>query len=320
MTTLITGGTGFIGSHLARRLVQEGEQVVLFDRFPSSQRIADIEDRVTIVPGDVNELGELVLAMKRHRVQRVAHLAFAPGAVHPDKVIPYMRAQCIGTANVFEAARIQEVTRVANASSVAVFGFMKAGSRPSVGEEDQAAPNDLYGSCKLWGEHIAEFYNRNGMEILSLRICASLGYGRLDRASLAAGLTSERRNYMAAPELAVLGEPVTMPPDDEVVDIIYAADSAEAFRLALFAPRPEHSVFNLRAEQRPVGDLTHHLRRLLPDAEINVATERVNLIQLMDNERIVEELGFQPRYTLEAGIEEYIAHVREAQRRAGAAD
>jgi nucleoside-diphosphate-sugar epimerase len=150
------------------------------------------------------------------------------------------------------------------------------------------------------------------MEILSLRICASYGVGRLNRASLEAGLTTERIAAMALPELAARGEPVTMPPDEAVFDFIYAPDTALAFWLALTRPRPEHDVFNLRAHQRPWGDVTAEVRRLLPDAEIVVAEQPPGALRLalMDNSRLVTELGFEPRWTLEAGLEDYVRRVR----------
>jgi nucleoside-diphosphate-sugar epimerase len=312
MSVLITGGTGFLGSHVTRHLVVEKEQeVVVFDRFPDRSRLADLLDRFTLVEGDVLEPQDLMAVMQEHNVDRVIHLAGVPGAAQPGRQLQYMRTQCMGTASVFETARLHSVTRLVNASSVAVFGHdVPADGRPA-NELDRMAPNDLYGTSKVFSEHFARFYNQNhDLEILSLRITASLGLGRLGRASLKAGLTRERRNYMAAPEIIALGEPVTVPPDSQVADFLYVADTAEAFWLALTAPRPEHSVFNLSGEQRPVGDFTRTLRELMPEGEVNVSTGNVRFIQFMDNGRIVDELGFRPRYTLERALAEYVDQVR----------
>jgi len=71
MAIMITGGTGFIGAHLARRLLQAGETVVLFDAQPDRQAIQDISERVTVVRGDVTVLQDLLHAIKAHRVERV---------------------------------------------------------------------------------------------------------------------------------------------------------------------------------------------------------------------------------------------------------
>jgi nucleoside-diphosphate-sugar epimerase len=316
MAILITGGTGFIGSYLTRHLVLEHghDDVVIFDRFPNRRRIEEVESRVEIVQGDVLEPQELLATIARYEIDRIAHFAFLPGGALAEKIVPYVRTQVMGTANVFETARLGGVTRVVNASSVAVYG---RGDGSLATEDEPPRPSEWYGSCKEMTEHMARLYNeQHGMEIVSFRISASLGYGRLARESVASGLLVDRANFMAYPELALRGHSVTMPPDDQVIDVIYAADTAEAWRLALDAERLQHFVFNLRSEQRPVGDMTRHMRELLPEATIETSDEPVPLGRLMDNARLVDELAFKPRYTLETGLEDYLDQVRRREHRA----
>jgi UDP-glucose 4-epimerase len=313
VSILITGGTGFLGSHLTRRLVLEHDRddVVLFDNLPVTERIADVLERVTVVRGDVLEIQNLLETMQTHGVDRVIHLAYlAGGEIGLGRAVPYVRVQCVGTTNVFEAARIHGITRVVNASSVAVYGVARPGS---VDEDAPVYPNRPYASCKAWSEQLSETFNGWGMEIVSLRVASSMGVGRLGRATLAQGLTEQTVNYMAAPELAALGRPATMPPDDQLCDFIHADDTAEAFWCALSATEVPHHIYNLRAEQRPVGDITAAIRAQIPDAELTVsATPRWEL-QLMDNTRLVSELGFTPRYTVETGVAQYINQIRERQ-------
>jgi nucleoside-diphosphate-sugar epimerase len=313
VSILITGGTGFLGSHLTRHLVVEKgrDDLVVFDNLPAVDRIADVADRVRVVRGDVLEVQSLLEAMKRHDVDRVIHLAYlAGGEVDPGRAIPYVRVQCLGTTNVFEAARIHGIKRVVNASSVAVYG------RPRGGPADEDAPvfpNRPYAACKAWSEQMSEMFNGWGMEIVNLRVASSMGVGRLGRATLAQGLTHERVSFMAAPEQAVLGRPVTMPPDAQLCDFVHVHDTAEAFWCALEAPRVPHHVYNLRAEQRPVGAITAAIRRLVPEAQITVSRESIGELQLMNNDLLVEELGFAPRYTIETGVQQYVNEVRERQ-------
>jgi UDP-glucose 4-epimerase len=309
MSILITGGTGFLGSHLTRLLVQEKgrDDVVLFDNLPVVERIADVVDRVTIVRGDVLEIQNVLETLKQYDVDRVIHLAYlAGGEIDRGRAVPYVKVQILGTTNVFEAARIHGIKRVVNASSVAVFGIPRGGSAD---EDAPIYPNRPYATCKAWSEQMSTTFNGWGMEIVSLRPTSSMGVGRLGRATLAQGLTTENVNFMAAPEQAALGRPVTMPPDDQICDFVHARDTAEAFWCALDAPALPHHIYNLRAHQQPAGEITAAIRRVLPDAEITVSGEPRNVLQLMDNTRLVEELGFTPKYTVQAGVEQYINEV-----------
>jgi nucleoside-diphosphate-sugar epimerase len=309
MGILITGGTGFLGSHLTRHLVLDKgrDDVVLFDNLPAVERIADVADRVQIVRGDVLEIQNLLETMQRYDIDRVVHLAYlAGGEIDPGRAVPYVRVQCLGTINVFEAARIHGVKRVVNASSVAVYGVPDGGVKT---EDDPIFPNRPYAACKAWSEQMADVFNGWEMEIVSLRVASSMGVGRLGRATLKAGLTTETVNFQAAPEQATLGRPVTMPPDDQRFDFVYVTDTAEAFWCALDAPTVPHAVYNLHAGQRHVGELTARIRELVPDASIEVADESRQELQLMDNTRLVEELGFRPRYSLQDGVAAYIEDV-----------
>ncbi len=310
MAILITGGTGFLGSHVARHLVEREQEVVLYDLFPAHERIADIRERVALVEGDVRDVSALTATIAERGVDRIAHLAFMPGTARPDRIVDYVELTCVGTATVFDAARLAGVTRIANASSMAVYGART----DEAGEDDPVDPVTLYGISKRWTEQLGDLYGReHGLEVLSLRVCATMGFGRLRRASAAAGLMGEERpHFMAYPELAARGEPVTMPPDDQPTEFLYAADAAEAFWLALTVVRPDHSVFNLTAGRRPVGDLTRHLRRLLPDARIDVAVAPVPSNPLLRSDRIRQELGFEPRFDLERAVEAYLEQVRTA--------
>ena len=312
---MITGGTGFLGSYLARYLVNEHgrSDVVLFEKYLNPERIRDIVDKVTVVQGDVQEPMELLEAMQQHQIDRVLHLAFIAGVEEPGKALPYLRFQCGATANVYECARLAGIRRVVNASSHAVYG---ARSDKAVTEDDALRPGgQLYAACKIWTEHVAENYNqRYGMEIVSLRMQSAYGVGRVQRArDWAAGLLNpdgwKKPNYRANAELAVLGQAVSMPPDAEIDDFLHAADTAQAFWLAATADKPESWVYNVGGEHRPIGDYTRILRELLPEAKVTVGPMPRNPT-LLDSTRIREELGFAPKLSLEQGLAAYVAEVQ----------
>ncbi|HKV55719.1 MAG TPA: NAD(P)-dependent oxidoreductase [Candidatus Binataceae bacterium] len=321
MAIMITGGTGFLGAFLTRYLVREkgvaGKDLILFDRYPNRDRIADVAGDVIMITGDVTEPSELAAAIKTYEVSQIYHLAAILGDPAPAQVVSYMKVMCDGTLNVFEAARIFGVQRVVYASSVAVYGrasFRGKSPNDELDEDDPPAPGTFYGMCKLYAENLAALYGRRfGLATVGLRPTSVFGLGRGARGSYASGLLPPQGvHYMVLPELAALGKAVQMPPDDTESDWIYAADAADAWYRAMNTAEPSRRVYNLAAERRRMADVTAHLRKLLPEAQISVSDKRVPTVPNMKCDNIRKDLGFAPRYSMEAGLTEYLNVVRKA--------
>ncbi|MGO9268212.1 MAG: NAD-dependent epimerase/dehydratase family protein [Candidatus Binataceae bacterium] len=170
--------------------------------------------------------------------------------------------------------------------------------------------------CKLYAENLAALYSRRfGLETVGLRPTSVFGVGRGARGSYASGLLAPQDvHYMVLPELAALGKPVQMPPDDTESDWIYAADAAEAWYRAMNTPKPSRLVYNLAAERRRMADVTAHLRKLLPEAQIGVSEKKVWTTPNMKCDNLRHDLEFKPRYTMESGLTHYLNFVRQAAR------
>ena len=321
MAILITGGTGFLGSYLTRHLVREkeisGKDLILFDRYPNRERVADVIDDVVLITGDITEASEVAAVIKNYEVDQVFHLAAILAEPTRAQVVSYMKVMCEGTLNVFEVSRIMGVKRVVYASSVAVYGrgsFKVKGPGAELDEDDPPDPMGFYGMCKLYSENLAALYSRRfKLETVGLRPTSVFGVGRGSRGSWASGLAASMDvHYMVLPELAALGQPVEMPSDDSESDWIYAADAAEAWWRAMITPAPPRLVYNLAAERRRMADVTAHLRNLLPEARIGVSDKRVPNIAAMNCANLRKELDFKPRYTMETGLTEYVNAVRKS--------
>jgi UDP-glucose 4-epimerase len=321
MAVMITGGTGFLGSYLVRHLVREkgiaGKDLVLFDRYPNKDRIADVLDDVILITGDITEPTELASTIKNYNVDQIYHLAAILGEPAPAQVVSYMKVMCDGTLNVFETSRVFGVKRVVYASSVAVLGRNSIRGKANDEELDEDAPvkpAGFYGMCKLFAENLAGLYSRRfGLATVGLRPTSVFGFGRGARGSYASGLLPPQDiHYMVLPELAALGKPVQMPPDDSECDWIYAADAAEAWFLAMNTPKLARRIYNLAAERRRMVDVTVHLRRLLPEAQIGVSDRPVLTTPNMNCQNLRKDLGFEPRYTIETGLAHYLNVVRKA--------
>lgn len=316
MNILITGGTGFLGAYFTRYAVAQGAHVVLLDRYPDRGRIADVLDRVTLIEGDVTDLVLIGRIIADHKVERIAHFAFILGSPKPGQMLPYVQVQCLGTAHVFEAARLAGIERVLFASSVAAYGKQQA---DLLTEDLVPNPTDPYGSCKLWAEAMGRHYTEQlGLDVVSLRFGSTYGFGRGWRGSYSSGMLNAPTSvhYMARVDDAVRGQPIQMPRDDALADWTYAGDAAQAAWLALTAPRPSHQLYNVQATRGPVGAFTRALRQLLPEADIRTsATETPGHAHSpMSNDRLVNDLHFVPAYSFEQGLADYIERVRANDR------
>jgi nucleoside-diphosphate-sugar epimerase len=319
VTLLITGGTGFLGSYFTRYALLEGaeERIVVLDKYADRGRIADVLDRVTVIEGDVSEPDTVRAVVENHGIDRIAHYAFILGSPMLGQMIPYVRVQSLGTANVLEAARAARVKRVLFCSSVAAYGKQDAAV---LTEELPVNPTEPYGASKVWSESLGRYYTQElNLEVVSLRFGSTYGLGRAWRGSYNSGMLRPPRDihYMARVEEAVRGRPIEMPRDDAVADWTYAADAAHAAWLALTAPHLQHHLYNVSSERRPVGDYTKALRELLPQAAIVTADCDPGHPHVpMDNSRL-KTLGFAPRFTLKSGLEDYIERIRAYDRYCG---
>lgn len=318
MTILITGGTGFLGSYFTHYALHEGgeERVVILDKYVDRGRIVDVLDRVTLIEGDVSDSDVVQSIVEENGIDRIAHFAFILGSPVLGAMIPYVRVQTLGTANVFEAARLSRVRRVLFCSSVAAYGDQTV---ELLTEDMIPNPTNPYGSAKAWGEALGRHYTQElGLEVVSLRFGSTYGLGRAWRGSYSSGILTPPKqvHHMARVEQAVRGQAVAMPRDDAIADWTYAGDAAQAAWRALNAEHLPRHLYNVSGELRCVGDYTRAMRDLLPDAEITTSENESpgNPHAPMDNSRLRQDLGFAPKYSLRSGLEDYIQRIRAYDR------
>jgi nucleoside-diphosphate-sugar epimerase len=309
MAILITGGTGFLGRHLTRHLLQSGEKdLVLLDSNPNLTAIAEVAAQVKVVPGDVLEPTALIDTIKKYNIAGIIHLAYLLGTGGIRNPLPSIRVNCMGTTNVFEAARLTGITRIVYMSSVAVYPLRTTLTGPQLSEDDPPAPDTVYGACKLFNEHIAAYYAQAyGLDPIGIRPTSVFGMGRGQRRG------ADSDHFMVLPELALLGQPVVMPPDEQVSDWMYVADAAEVFTRAYRAKEPKHRIFNMSGACRPTSEITAYLRAILPQAKISVSDKPLAMTSLVKTDRLRTELDFTPKYTVEEGILAYLNEVRKRE-------
>ena len=169
---LVTGGTGFIGSHLVKRLLDEGNEVRIFVRRPANQIFENLE--VDVVYGDIRDRESVFRSVKG--VDKVYHLA----AVFRETKLPdrdYWTTNVDGTRNILEASIKEGVNRFLHCSTVGVHGHI---SEHPANEEAPFNPGDIYQKTKVEGEILAKAYHkREGLPVTIIRPAGIYGPGDL---------------------------------------------------------------------------------------------------------------------------------------------
>ena len=311
---LITGGMGVVGSWVTRQLIERGEKIVSYDRFPDTLLLKDIVNEFENVAEDILDLPGLISTIQKHKIERIIHLAaIMPGPMEANPYSTY-RINVDGTINVLEAVRLTGVGRVICASSVAVYGDAHGEyCHPTyklTEEDDPKVPWDMYGSTKLFGEYMCLNYNRiYGVDVILLRFGSTYGPGKQVRHGALA-------LQCKVIESAMLKQPLKIPQGgDQKWDMIYNRDVANGVVLACFAEELQHRIFHIGMGY---GESIKHMMEILdtllggvpleigPGLNPRIADKYINSYRVLSIERAKKELGYSPRYDMASAVKDYI--------------
>jgi len=307
MSVMVTGGTGFIGNRIIRKLVEQGEDVVCFDLAPPRSNLDPYLDRIQVYRGDITQLPHLLEAMNNHNVHKVIHMAALLPPDTEERVHFGMLVNIQGTNNVFEAARWAKVERVVYASSIAVYGVQNTfGNRP-INEDDLSAPVNVYGMTKAANDFAAGKYrDRYGMDLRGVRICTVFGHGRVT------GMTGMIGGLMMS--LPAIGQSVSMNFDPmEPSPMIHAEDAAEIFVQVALSSTLNHNIYISGGSLATIQDVADLVKGFIPDAQITMGDQPVPHVYLVDNSRMLADVG----YELPPLRVRVLDHINDARREAG---
>jgi nucleoside-diphosphate-sugar epimerase len=309
MRYLVTGGAGFIGSHLIERLVQDGAQVTVLDDLSTGRRmnLRVIRDRIRFIRGNVARLEVCRRAMQG--VDYVFHQAAVTSVPQSTRnPLAAHHTNVTGTLNVLLAAREAKVRRVVYAGSTAAYG--DAAQLP---HHEALLPNPLstYAASKLAGEAYCQaFWRTHGLETVVLRYFNIFGprqnldsqYGAVVPLFIAAALRSD--------------PPVIYGDGAQTRDFTFVTNVVDANVLACHAPAEQAAgaVFNIGCG---IGTSIRELWQQIADL-VGVETEPLyNAVRAGDVRhslaliaRASEQLGYVPSVNLEAGLQRTIAYFR----------
>ena len=297
---LVTGGAGFIGSHLVHELVRRGEQVRILDDFSTGRRenLRNVLDQIDLVEGSLTDTKAVERAMEG--VAFVLHEGARPSVPRSIRdPVGTHEANATGTLNLLVAARQGGVSRVVYASSSSVYG-----DTPELPKEErmQPEPRSPYAASKLAGERYCHvFHKAYGLETVSLRYFNVFG-PRQDPSSEYAAVIPTFITAMLA------GRPPTIFGDGKQSrDFTYVRDVVEANLQALRAPRAPGAVMNVaRGERHTLLQLLDVLNHILgTDFEPIFASARPGDVRHSHASMLLarELLGFEASVGFHEGLE-----------------
>jgi UDP-glucose 4-epimerase len=309
MKALVTGGAGFIGSHLTERLVREGHVVRVLDNFATGHRrnIAHLLDHVDLVEGDIQSYERTSTAVRDCDV--VFHQAALPSV--PRSVQDPLTSNATnvtGTLNMLLAARDAGVRRLVFASSSSVYG-----KNPSLPKREDAVPLPFspYAVAKLAAEgYCRSFSEVYGLETVSLRYFNVFGPRQDPLSQYAAVIPKFITAFLEGRSPTVFGD------GEQSRDFTYVDNVVEANLLAASSPNGVGETFNVACGERiSLNQLVSDLREQL---EVEIEPERAPprpgdvRHSLADISRAAEVIGYSPAVGFREGLELTIEDLRGA--------
>lgn len=311
MRILVTGSAGFIGFHLCKLLLARGDEVTGLDNFnpyydpklkEARNAILEKQKNFKLIRGDINDRKTVENAMKN--IDRVIHLAAIAGVRHSiDHPEEYMQTNVLGTFNVLDAARKNDVKGFVYASSSSVYG---ANDKLPFSEDDRVDhPVSLYGQNKRENELLAHtFHHLYGIPVTGLRFFTV--YGKYGRPDMALFMFTEK--ILKGETIQIFGEGKMQRDwtyvDDIVAGIVASVDKnypEEIFNLG--CGRKEELMEFVRLIEVSCGKKAE--KELLPMQQGDFR------ISLADISKAKKRLAYEPKTRIAEGVPRFVEWYKE---------
>ena len=319
---LVTGGSGFIGRYILRALVEQGHTVVNYSIRPPGPQgtwwLKPVADQIVFVQGRINDWASVMTAVKHHRPDAIIHLAAVvnPVVLSQQPGVAF-DTNLGGTFNVLEAARLFDVSRVINFSSIGVLPGIQYepidASHP-IFTATEGPGASFYAAAKISGEAFCWAYHQSfALDFITIRSSAVYGFGQQYPIYIKPMI-----------ENAVQGVPTNFAQGREFPrDYTHVADVAQLAIRAVNTPaeRVKDRVF-YAATGLPLvtaGDVARIVKEFIPEAHIEIGNglSDNDLIEIryrgvLDIQNAKTQLGYLPQFAnIRDGISDYIKNFRQ---------
>jgi nucleoside-diphosphate-sugar epimerase len=302
-SNLVTGGLGFLGSYIVRRLADMGETVIVLDIRNNTILVQDILEQITVVQGDFSDWATVAEIVKANAVNNIFHVgAIVPPATE-QSVYTTFRINVQGTINILETARLFELSSVIYTSTIGVYG---EDAPAVVGDDYIQKPSHIYGMSKSCSERLGEQYHRRyDVNFRGLRFSAILGPGRWSRGPAdfcdrAIGEPLSGRAY------SIDVEPTTC-----LSTAVYVKDAVDG--LILLRDSDEGTltrrVYNIHGLSINAKELYDEVKKQIPRAQLDIVPDldvagALKTWPRLDDSLARQDWNWQPRYS---DISSYVA-------------
>jgi len=306
---LVTGGMGFIGSHIVRELMAQNQNVLIFDNI-SEEKLSIAKrlrfpgvDELSLVSGDLCDLEGVKVVFSENDIDCVVHTAamsFIPDTLEK----PYLafRVNLVGTLNVLEAAREFDLDRIVHLSTSSVYGDVEY---LPIDEGHPLNPKDVYGGSKLAAEKAVEAYCKSfGLKTTIIRPTNVYGPGDLYNRVIKIFI----ENALLGKELRLQGGGL------QTRDFTYVKDTVRGIVSTLDDNSAIGEIFNISyGEDHSIREVAEIISRFIPGTSVEVTPGRRIDVQRrrLDIGKAKRILSYDPMFDLERGVKEYIKWTAE---------
>jgi UDP-glucose 4-epimerase len=315
---LVTGGSGLVGAYAVGMLLERGERPVVFDVAVNERLLAAVgvdTEKVTLVRGDMADLPALISTLRENDCDRIIHLAAFLGEEVQRRPYSGVRLNFMGTVNVFEAARLEKVSRVIFPSSGTVYLGSVGEGLTKIDESIPINPPSVYAATKASCEFMGRAYaKRYGFQFICLRYVGGL-YGPSPVALKATREVAIQQMIRSA----VRGEPAKIRWPYGPAEILYGKDAAKGTVLAVLKDKFKDDLFHIGNGQMVGGDeIIDGIRKSFPESKIELIKANNPMPYpesriASDFSRSKEQLGYEPDYPIDKAVADYAATLKRLE-------